>query len=70
MQTSIYGAPILADTRGSATGLAAENNSSLALRSPLKVAARDDHNATAQGLHQARVAGMPPSHAAQVVMPR
>ena len=43
-----------------------ECHESLTLRSPLKVAAPDDHNVTVQGLHPTRAAGMLPSHAVQV----
>ena len=39
------------------------------LRSPLKVATLDDHNATAQELHPTRAAGMLPSHVGQVAAP-
>ena len=45
------------------------NNRGQTLRSPLKVAVRDGHNATVQGLHQARVAGMLPCHVVQAATP-
>ena len=44
-------------------------NEAPSLRSPLKVAAQDDHNAVDLELHEIRAAGMPPSHAAQAVAP-
>ena len=40
----------------------------LILRSPLKVAAQDDHNADVQGLHQTLVAGMLPCHVVQAAI--
>ena len=48
---------------------AEENRWGQTLRSPLKVAAQDDHSEDAPALHLALAAGMLPSHVVQVVTP-